>query len=132
MACDFMQTNLYAYSGTVLIAGACLGEREPKAFEELSARADGVYLLCPESTHINMAITKLAALLGTGQVTRILLATVDRSPHCVQIHFMPHEIERIMPEHIPVEQYVVCAGKIVQIRPETVERAKSLAQLENE
>ena len=128
----FLETNVYSFRGTVLIYGACLPERFPEAFAQLAARADGAYALCLERDHLNLAITKLSAILGTGQLSRLLLATVDRSPHCVQMHFIRHEIERLLPEHIPMESYVAAEGGLVRISPETVERAKSLAALERE
>lgn len=128
----FLETNVYSFRGTVLICGACLPEVSPEGFRQLSARADGCYALCLERDHLNLAVTKLTAILGTGLVTRLLFATVDRSPHCVQMHFMRHEVERILPEHIPMESWVVVDDVPVRISPETVERAKSLARLERE
>lgn len=128
----FLETNVYSFHGTVLIYGACLPEVSPAGFRQLSARADGCYALCLERDHLNLAITKLSAILGTGRVSRILFATVDRSPHCVQMHFMDHEIERVLPEHIPMEHYVLAEDRPVRISPETLERAKSLARLERE
>ena len=125
-----LETNVYSFHGTVLIYGSCLPEVSPEGFAALEKQADGAFSLCLERDHLNMAITKLTAILGTGQVERILLATVDRSPHCTQMHYMTHEIERIMPEHIPMESYVVCGSLPVRISRETVELSKSLACLE--
>ena len=82
----FLETNVYSFRGTVLIYGACLPEVAPEGFRRLAAQADGTFALCLERDHLNMAITKLTAILGTGQVERILFATVDRSPHCTQMH----------------------------------------------
>lgn len=126
----FLETNVYSFCGTVLLYGACLPEVSPEGFHALAAQADGAYALCLERDHLNMAITKLTAILGTGQVERILLATVDRSPHCTQMHYMPHEIERVLPQHIPMESYVVHGDRPIRISPETVELSKSLARLE--
>ena len=63
---------------------------------------------------------------------RILFATVDRSPHCTQMHYMTHEIERILPEHIPMESWGVIGDQLIRISPETIERSKSLALLERQ
>lgn len=126
----FLETNVYSFRGTVLIYGACLPEVSPEGFRALSGQADGAFALCLERDHLNMAITKLTAILGTGQVERILFATVDRSPHCTQMHYMTHEIERILPVHIPMESCVVSADTPIWISPETVELSKSLARLE--
>ena len=126
----FLETNVYSFRGTVLIYGACLPEVAPEGFRRLAAQVDGAFALCLERDHLNMAITKLTAILGTGQVERILFATVDRSPHCTQMHYMTHEIERILPAHIPMESYVVAGDRPVRISPEAIERSKSLALLE--
>lgn len=126
----FLETNVYSFRGTVLVYGACLPEVSPEGFRQLALQADAAFALCLERDHLNMAITKLTAILGTGQVERILFATVDRSPHCVQMHYMPHEIERILPTHIPMESYVVRDHLPIRIRPETIELSKSLARLE--
>ena len=81
---NLMETNVYAVKGRVLIVGACLPQVWPEAFARLAAQADQVYALCLESTHINMAVTKLSAVFGTGQLERLSFASVDRSPHCTQ------------------------------------------------
>ena len=128
----FLETNVYSFRGTVLIYGVCLPEVSPAGYQALAAQAEGAYALCLERDHLNMAITKLTAILGTGQVERILFATVDRSPHCTQMHYMTHEIERILPQHIPMESYVVTDDTPVRISPETVELSKSLARLEQQ
>ncbi len=127
----FLETNVYSFRGAVLICGACLPEVSPAGFDTLCARADQVYSLCLERDHLNMAVTKLTAILGTGRVTRFLFASVDRSPHCVQLHYMTHEIERVVPKHVPMESFVVTDDAVVPISPETVELSKSLARLED-
>ena len=124
-----METNVYALRGRVLVVGACLPQVWPEQFERLAAEYDQVYGLCLETTHVNMAVTKLAAVLGTGQLEKLAFATVDRSPHCTQIHYIRHEIERTLPEHVPVESYVVSDGKIVAVPERAVELSKSLARL---
>ncbi len=125
-----MDTNVYSFRGKVLIAGACLPEAAPGAFERLAARADLVFGLCLEETHVNMAITKIAAILGAGRGEGIMFASVDRSPHCTQLHYIRHEIERVLPDHVPMESYVVAAdGKIVPVPEKAVELSKSLALL---
>ena len=128
----FLEINVYSFHGTVLIYGTCLPEVSPEGFRRLTAQADGSFALCLERDHLNMAITKLSAILGTGLTERILFATVDRSPHCTQMHYMTHEIERILPEHIPMESWVVIGDQLIRISPETIERSKSLALLERQ
>ncbi len=124
-----METNVYSLRGKVLIVGACLRSVWPEAFEALAARADQVYSLCLENSHINMAVTKLTAVLGTGQVESFAFASVDRSPHCTQLHYIPHEIERVLPEHVPMEHFICTEEGAIPVTEEAVELSKSLAKL---
>ena len=126
---SLMESNIYSLRGSVLVIGACLPEVFPEQAEALAAEADQVYSLCLENSHINMAVTKLTAALGTGQIRRLRFATVDRSPHCTQMHYIPHEIERVLPVHVPIESFVCTAEGTVPVPPEAVELSKSLASL---
>ncbi len=124
-----METNVYAVKGRVLIAGTCFPQVYPDEFETLSSGADQVYSLCLETTHINMAVAKLSAVFGTGQLEKLIFASVDRSPHCTQMHYITHEIERTLKEHIPVENYVVSDGEIIAVSEAAVDLSKSLGKL---
>ena len=126
---SLMETNVYAVKGRVLVTGACLPQVWPEAFEQLASGADQVYSLCLEATHINMAVTKLSAIFGTGRLEKLAFASVDRSPHCTQMHYIMHEIERTLPKHVPVERYVVSEGEIVRVPDRAIELSKSLAKL---
>ena len=129
MAQSLMETNVYSVKGKVLIVGACLPEVFPAAFYELSSGADQVYSLCLETTHINMAVTKLSAVFGTGQLEKLTFASVDRSPHCTQMHYIMHEIERTLKKHVPVENYVVAEGEIIHVPERAIDLSKSLGKL---
>ncbi len=124
-----METNVYAIKGKVLVIGACFPQVYPEAFTKLSAGVDQIYALCLETTHINMAITKLSAVFGTGQLEKLIFASVDRSPHCTQMHYITHEIERTLKEHVPVENYVVSDGEIIAVPETAIELSKSLGKL---
>ena len=129
MAQSLMETNVYSVKGKVLIVGACLPEVFPAAFYELSSGADQVYSLCLETTHINMAVTKLSAVFGTGQLEKLTFASVDRSPHCTQMHYIMHEVERTLKDHVPVENYVVAEGEIIHVPDRAIDLSKSLGKL---
>ena len=126
---QLMETNVYAVKGKVLVVGACFPQVYPEAYTALSADADQVYSLCLETTHINMAITKLSAVFGTGQLEKLVFASVDRSPHCTQMHYIMHEIERTLKEHVPVENYVVVDGEIIAVSEAAIDLSKSLGKL---
>ena len=59
---SLMEINVYAVKGRVLIVGACFPQIFPEAFLKLSAGVDQIYSLCLETTHINMAVTKLSVV----------------------------------------------------------------------
>lgn len=127
---QLMHSNIYDGKGVVAVCGSCLPAMQPGAYARLEAQADMVYALCLEETHVNMAITKLGAMLSTGQVTRLLMASVDRSPHCVQLHYIRHELERMMPLPVPVEDFVAVDDRLIPIQPRTIELSKTLSGLQ--
>lgn len=124
-----MTANVYSCKGNIVIAGACLGDVYPEALEKLTEGKDQLFTLCLEDSHINMAVTKISAILGTGLVDSIVFASVDLSPHCTQMHYIKHEIERTMPVHVPIESAVVVDGEIVPVTDEAIDMSKSLAKL---
>lgn len=126
---NMMTTNIYMPQGTVAVVGACLPETHPQGFGKIADMADEVYTLCLEETHINMAVTKIGAMLSTGRVTKLIFASVDRSPHCTQLHYIKHEIERTMPLSIPVENYVIPDREPVLVSDKAIDMSKSLSKL---
>ena len=126
---NLMTTNCYYCKGDIVIAGACLAQVYPEAYARFAENADQVFTLCLEDSHINMAVTKIAAILGMKQVTSVKFVSVDRSPHCTQLHYIKHEIERTLPEHVPIEDYVVSEGKIIRVSDRAIDLSKSLAKL---
>lgn len=126
---DLMSVNVYLPQGKVLICGSCLESTYPEGYAKLAADADDVYSLCLEQTHINMAVTKIAAMLATGRVKSLTFASVDRSPHCTQLHYIKHEIERTMVLEIPVCSYVVPDKEPVFVSDEAIDLSKSLSKL---
>lgn len=126
---QIMNSNIYEPKGAVAIVGSCLNQMQPQGFACIEEQADMVYTLCLEESHINMAVTKLGGVLSTGQVTKLIFATVDRSPHCTQMHYIKHELERMMSVTIPVENYVIVEDKPILISDAVIERSKTLSKL---
>ena len=126
---DLMSTNVYSFAGHVLVSGTCLHQVAPQALQTLAAQSDQIAFVCLESTHVNMVITKLSAILSTGRVTGMTFASVDRSPHCTQLHYIQHELERVMPVHVPMTHFVCEGEKVTSIPIQTIELSKSLARL---
>lgn len=45
------------------------------------------------------------------------------------MHYMNHEMERTMKEHIPVISFVVVDGNPIFVKEETIDLSKSLSRL---
>ena len=91
---DLLRSNIYDVQETIVIVGSCLKNMQPKGYEKIKKLSENIYELCLEETHINMAITKIGGMLRTGKIKNIIFATVDKSPHCVQVHYIRHELEK--------------------------------------
>ena len=93
---NLLERNIYDVKGNVLICGTCLPRMQSKAYEEFSKNFDSILTLCLEKEHINMAITKICGILSTKNVTSLTFASVNKSPHCTQLHYIKNEIKRVM------------------------------------
>lgn len=129
---DLMKTNVYDVSDTLVIVGSCLERMQPKAFKKLKEFGENIYDLCLEEVHINMAVSKLCGMLARVNVKKIIFATIDGSPHCVQMHYIENEIKKIMKlDDLAVEHYVAVDDKLIKIENETIKLSKSLCKLQN-
>lgn len=129
---ELLKSNIYDVENTIVIVGSCLKNMQPEGFDKIKAISQNIYELCLEETHINMAITKIGGMIRTGKVKRIIFATVDKSPHCVQVHYIRNELEKMMNlENVDITNYVVVDNQLVEINPETISLSKSLSNLQN-
>lgn len=129
---DLLKTNIYDVHETIVIMGACVPNMQPKGYEKIKKLSDNIYELCLEQTHINMAITKIAAMLRTGKIKKIIFATLDRSPHCTQVHYIRNELEKMMKlEDVDIENYVVEDNELIKIKPEVIALSKNLKKLKD-
>ena len=125
-----MKTNCYDIPEEMVIVGSCLEATQPKVFEELINKySNNIYEVCLEEVHLNMIITKLFGMLSRVTVKRIVFATVDKSPHCIQMHYIENEIKKAMKlEATEFIHYVAVDDKLVEISNETIRKSKSLAE----
>ena len=73
--------------------------------------------LCLEETHINIAITKIGSMLKTRKVHKNIFATVDKSPHCIQMHYIQNELKKMMNiDTIDIKNYVIVDNKLEEIK----------------
>ena len=127
---DLMRTNCYDISDNIIIVGSCLPKMQPNAYNKLKNISDDIYELCLETTHLNMAITKLIGMLSRVNVKNIIFATVDKSPHCVQIHYIQDELQKMMNlSNVIIENYVVVNNELIKIVPEIISLSKNLKEL---
>ena len=128
---ELMKTNIYDVEDTIIIVGSCLKRMQPKGYAELEEISNNIYDLCLEETHINMAITKIGGMLRTGKIHNIIFATVDKSPHCIGMHYIQDELRKMMKlENINITNYVVVDNELIKITPEVISLSKNLFELQ--
>lgn len=126
-----MKSNIYDVDETIIIVGSCLERMQPIGYEKLKEISNNIYDICLEETHVNMAITKIGGMLRTNKIKRIIFASVDRSPHCIQLHYIQDELRKMMDlSNIEIENYVVVDNELNKISKETISLSKNLKELE--
>lgn len=128
---DLMKTNCYDIEDTMIIVGSCLERMQPKAYDELKKISNNIYDVCLESTHLNMTITKIVGMLCRVNVKKLIFASVDRSPHCVQLHYIENEVRRVMKlDNIEIIHYVAVDNKLIEVTDDTIQKSKFLSKLQ--
>lgn len=127
---EVMTSNIYDIDETIIIVGNCLKNMQPKGYEKLEKISKNIYNLCLENTHVNMAITKIGGMIRTGKVHNIIFATVDESPHCIQMHYIQDELREMMNlENVNIKNYVVVNDELIEVSPELILLSKKLSEL---
>ena len=127
---ELMKSNIYDVDETIIVVGSCLKNMQPKGYEELQKISNNIYELCLEETHINMAITKIGGMLRTNKIKRIIFASVDKSPHCIQLHYIQDELRKMMNlSNIEIYNYVIVDNELIKINRETISLSKNLKEL---
>jgi len=104
----------------VLIASACLPLVNPELFKKLSENRV-VLLACPERESAAY-YGKIASMVRSTRPRRIIVATIDGSPHCFTLQASVNEAEYILGEKLEREHYVVVDGRdLVKIDPKCCE-----------
>lgn len=127
---EVMTSNIYDIDETIIIVGTCLKNMQPEGYKKLEKISKNIYNLCLENTHVNMAITKIGGMIRMGKVHNIIFATVDESPHCIQMHYIQDELREMMNlENINIKNYVVVNDELIEISPELILLSKKLSEL---
>lgn len=125
-----MDTNIYDVTNTIVIMGTCLKRMQPKAYDDLQKICNNIYELCLEETHVNMAITKIGGMLRTKKIKKIIFASVNKSPHCIQLHYIQDELLKLMNlEDVEIENYVAVDNELYPIDKETISLSKNLLKI---
>ena len=127
---NLLETNIYDVKGKVLICGTCLPRMQKDGFKKIEKEFDTILYLCLEKEHINMAITKICGMISTKKIESLTFASVNKSPHCIQLHYIKHEIERVMKDIPKIENIIIEDNKIYKISDETISLSKNLVKLE--
>lgn len=126
---DLMKSNIYDCDKEIVVVGSCLKAMQPQAFEKLQSFGLSIFELCLEQTHINMAITKILGMIRAKNIQKIIFASVDRSPHCIQLHYIQDEVRKLG-FNIQFLNYVAVDGELVEISKETISMSKNLAKIQ--
>ena len=127
---DLLKTNCFDTQETMIIVGSCLENMQPKAYKELEQISENIYEVCLEKEHLNMVVTKIIGMLARGKVKKLIFATVDKSPHCVQLHYVIKELENAIDiSNIEIINYVAVNDKLNEIPLEVISLSKNLSNL---
>ena len=127
---DLLKTNCFDVEEKMIIIGSWLEYMFPKIYNELNESSENIYDVCLEETHLNMVITKLAGMIARKKCKELTFVTVDKSPHCVQLHYVVKELENIMDlKEIKIKNYVATNEGLVEIPIEVIGLSKNLSKL---
>lgn len=125
-----LKTNCFDTNETMVIAGTCLKDMSPNAYKQLKDISDNIYEVCLEETHLNMVVTKIIGMIARKNVKRLIFATVDKSPHCIQLHYVIKELENIIDlSNIEIINYVAYEDELNEIPLEVISLSKNLSKL---
>ena len=127
---DLLKTNCFDIQETMIIVGSCLERMQPKAYKELEQISSNIYDVCLEKEHLNMVVTKIIGMVARGKIKKLVFATVDKSPHCVQLHYVVKELENAIDlSNIEIVNYVAVDDKLVEIPIDIISLSKNLSKL---
>lgn len=103
---------------------------QPKAYKELEKISSNIYDVCLQKEHLYMVVTKIIGMVARGKIKKLVFATVDKSPHCVQLHYVIKELENAIDiSNIEIINYVAVDNKLIEIPIEIISLSKNLSKL---
>lgn len=129
---DLLKTNCFDVKETMIIVGSCLESMQPESYKELEKISSNIYEVCLEKEHLNMVVTKIIGMIARGKIKKIIFATVDKSPHCVQLHYVVKELENAMDiSNIEIINYTSVDNKLIEIPLDIISLSKNLSKLKD-
>ena len=129
---DLLKTNCFDTQETMIIVGSCLESMQPKAYKKLEQISNNIYDVCLEKEHLNMVVTKIIGMVARGKIKKLVFATVDKSPHCVQLHYVVKELENAIDlSNIEIVNYVAVDNELVEIPIDIIGLSKNLSKLKD-
>ncbi len=116
----------------LLIVGRCLEIEKPWAIRELVGDRPEEYAVisvCLEEHHVNHVGFKIAGIIARTRPKETIVLTTDGSMHCIQLHYMLEEIEKIMGPVTERKHYVATREGIEEIPPEAVKASRYLSKV---
>jgi len=127
---DLLKTNCFDIQETMIIVGSCLKSMQPNSYSELEKISSNIYDVCLEKEHLNMIVTKIIGMIARGKIKKLVFATVDKSPHCLQLHYVIKELENAIDiSNITITNYVSVNNKLIEIPLEVISLSKNLSKL---
>ncbi|AEM38719.1 hypothetical protein Pyrfu_0850 [Pyrolobus fumarii 1A] len=114
----------------ILIYSRCLEQLNPRILLDAKFVGCAAFATCPEEHHINMLGFKLAGMISRALPRRVAVLTVDGSMHCIQLHYMLEEVEKISGHRFERRHYVAVDGIVHEISPRVVRLSRFLSKLE--
>ena len=75
----------------------------------------------------------IVGMVARKKVKNIIFATVDKSPHCIQLHYVIKELENAIDiSNIQFKNYVAVDNKLIEIPLEIISLSKNLSKLKEE
>ncbi len=114
----------------LLLLGRCVEIEKPWALKQLLEKKDYAILsICLEEHHVNHVGFKIAGIIARLGFREVAVLTTDGSMHCVQLHYMLEEIEKIMGKRFERKHYVALRDHVEEIPPEAVKASRYLSKV---
>lgn len=117
---------------TLMLIGSCM-DRFPDVVEQVGMKvgSHSVLHVCLEETHVNQAGFKIASIVKYSGMKKVVVLTVDGSPHCVQLHYVVEDIRRHFAPEIETAHFVLEKGTLHEISDDSVKLSRHLSKIQN-